>query len=223
MVTPLGAGTTVSDRPYWDGTNWVATGVSNTDAEVAAAVAASHAAVTLSAELDAILALSTQALDLDTQLANTILAGPATGAAAKPTARALIAADIPQAVTMLAAYGQLTIAFSGAAKFCVVGNPNATSTTDLRSQMRCGKAGTLGRFRVFIATNTLNGNLVFAVRKNGTNTAVTITFAATATGAQTDDVNTVAVAVDDLLNINYDASAASSGSADLRLAQCEIS
>jgi len=60
-----------------------------------AAITASHAAVTLSTELDAILALSTQALDLDTQAANVVIAGPATGAAAKPTARALVAADIP--------------------------------------------------------------------------------------------------------------------------------
>lgn len=67
----------------------------NLSAAAQAAVAASHAAVTLSTELDAILALSTQALDLDTQAANTVLAGPATGAAAKPTARALVVADIP--------------------------------------------------------------------------------------------------------------------------------
>jgi hypothetical protein len=66
----------------------------NLSAAAQAAITASHAAVTLSMELDAILALSTQAIDLDTQAANTVIAGPATGAAAKPTARALVQADI---------------------------------------------------------------------------------------------------------------------------------
>ena len=54
-----------------------------------------HDPVTLSTELDAILALSTQALDLGTQPANFALRGPASGAAAKPTFRADVAADIP--------------------------------------------------------------------------------------------------------------------------------
>jgi hypothetical protein len=49
----------------------------------------------LSTELDTLLGLSTQALDLDTQAANLVIAGPTTGAAAKPTARALVEADLP--------------------------------------------------------------------------------------------------------------------------------
>lgn len=57
-----------------------------------------HAAVTISSELDAVLALSTQALDLDTQTANKVFAGPTTGSAAKPTMRALVDADIPASI-----------------------------------------------------------------------------------------------------------------------------
>jgi hypothetical protein len=68
----------------------------NTDAAVAAAVTASHAALTLGdAAIQAVFDLSTQALTLDTQAAKTALMGPESGAAADPTFRALANADIP--------------------------------------------------------------------------------------------------------------------------------
>jgi len=67
----------------------------NTDAAVSAAVTASHAAVTLDANADTLLSLSTQALGLDTQTANTVFAGATSGGAAVPAFRALVAADIP--------------------------------------------------------------------------------------------------------------------------------
>ena len=53
-----------------------------------------HNAVTLDANADTLLSLSTQALGLDTQTANTVLSGPTTGAAAVPTFRALVLADV---------------------------------------------------------------------------------------------------------------------------------
>lgn len=57
-----------------------------------------HAAVTLAADADALLGLSTQQITLDNQTANTVLAGPATGAAADPAFRALVDADIPSGI-----------------------------------------------------------------------------------------------------------------------------
>lgn len=55
-------------------------------------------AVTLAADADALLGLTGQQLTLDTQTANLILAGPVSGAAADPTFRALVDADIPAAI-----------------------------------------------------------------------------------------------------------------------------
>lgn len=52
-------------------------------------------AVTLSAEADDFLALVDQEFDLDTQTANTVFAGPVSGAAAKPTFRSLVEDDLP--------------------------------------------------------------------------------------------------------------------------------
>lgn len=57
-------------------------------------VGAIHGAVTLGADADTLLGLSGQALSLDTQSANRVLAGPTSGAAADPTFRALVAADL---------------------------------------------------------------------------------------------------------------------------------
>lgn len=55
-------------------------------------------AVTLAADADTILNLSTQELGLDTQTANYVLAGPTSGAAADPTFRAAVVADMPTAI-----------------------------------------------------------------------------------------------------------------------------
>lgn len=61
--------------------------------------ATAHNEVTLSSDLDDILSVdSNQTLDLTTKTANTVLAGPSSGSAAKPTFRALVADDIPAVV-----------------------------------------------------------------------------------------------------------------------------
>lgn len=60
----------------------------------AANAAAHHDAVTLAASADAVLGLSTQQITLDTQSANTILAGPTSGVAASPTFRTISSSDV---------------------------------------------------------------------------------------------------------------------------------
>jgi len=54
-----------------------------------------HAAITLDANADTLLSLTGQALGLDVQTANFAFLGPAAGAPAVPTFRALVAADLP--------------------------------------------------------------------------------------------------------------------------------
>jgi len=54
-----------------------------------------HDAVTLDSDAAVILDLTGQEIGLDTQAANTVLAGPTTGAANEPTFRALVSADLP--------------------------------------------------------------------------------------------------------------------------------
>jgi hypothetical protein len=54
-----------------------------------------HAPVTLTVAADVLLALAGQQIDLDTQAKNLVFAGPATGVAAAPTFRALVADDVP--------------------------------------------------------------------------------------------------------------------------------
>jgi hypothetical protein len=57
-----------------------------------------HNAVTLGADADTVLGLAGQAISLDAQTANRVLAGPSSGAAADPTFRALVPADIPTSI-----------------------------------------------------------------------------------------------------------------------------
>lgn len=68
-----------------------------------------HDAVTLGADADVLLGLSTQQLTFDTQTANYVFAGPTTGGATDPTFRALVAGDIPDiSATYQAADADLT-------------------------------------------------------------------------------------------------------------------
>jgi len=108
--TPSGAGdmekaTYDTDASgYADGNDAVPYGAGWADSNDAAPMAAvyaailaagGHDAVTISEELNFLLLLTGQALDFNDVAANYVLAGPTTGAAAKPTLRALVAGDIP--------------------------------------------------------------------------------------------------------------------------------
>lgn len=54
-----------------------------------------HAAITLNAAADTVLGLSTQQVTLDSQDANKVFAGPTSGAAAAPSFRTTVVADLP--------------------------------------------------------------------------------------------------------------------------------
>ena len=72
----------------------------NTDSQIAAAVTASHVAITFGANLSSnLMTLTIQALELNTQTANYVFAGPTTGVATYPTFRALVNADLPAALS----------------------------------------------------------------------------------------------------------------------------
>jgi hypothetical protein len=99
-VTAALGGTTLGDAALLDVGTAAGTVAAGNDSRF-------HAAVTLSTAADTLLALSTQEIGLDTQAANVVLAGPATGAAAAPTMRALVSADLPTAGVTLAKMADL--------------------------------------------------------------------------------------------------------------------
>lgn len=76
---------------------------------------AHHAAVTIAADADAVLSLTGQDIGLDTQNANRVFAGPASGGPADPTFRALVAADVP----IVAIGGELNAQTQGADKLII--------------------------------------------------------------------------------------------------------
>lgn len=124
-ITELGGGGTGIPDGGTDGQ--VLTKTSSVDGEADwEDIPAGHAAVTLDVNADTLLSLSTQALGLDTQVANTVLAGRVdAGAAAVPTFRALVAADIPSLVDTYLALDQTS------AKTIVNGVPLMTTAVDI--------------------------------------------------------------------------------------------
>ncbi len=89
---PWGGGALASYATETFVTNAIATHALDNDAH--------HDPITLASDIDTnLLSLSTQELGLDAQSANEIFAGPTTGGDAKPTFRALVAADLPAATT----------------------------------------------------------------------------------------------------------------------------
>lgn len=71
-----------------------------------------HAAVTLGTDADALLGLTGQQLTLDSQNANTVLAGPSSGAAADPTFRALTISDLPNSYALVRRVANQTINYA---------------------------------------------------------------------------------------------------------------
>lgn len=122
---------------------------------------AAHVAITLDANADALLSLSTQTLGLDTQTANTVLVGPATGTVAVPTFRALMTADIPAlAATKISDFDT------------EVGNhPDVSANTSARHAavtLGADADGVLGLNAQQITLDTQAANYVFAGPTNGT-------------------------------------------------------
>jgi hypothetical protein len=128
-------------------------------------------------------------------------------------------ATTTQALTMLVYAFDSNVTFGSTRYYAISGASN--STTEATVQVRNGKAGTLKRLRVRVYENGLDAATVFTVRKNGVDTAVTFTVGAGATGTFTDDVNTVAVALDDLLDYSI-VVAGSTGLLSIKVMQCEI-
>jgi hypothetical protein len=89
-----------------------------------------------------------------------------------------------------------------------------------RSKYRIETATTLSHFRLVVGSNNIDADTTYTVRKNGVNTALTITVPAKATGAFEDTTHAVAFAPGDYLS--YQAVSGSSGGADTRIYNCLI-
>lgn len=101
-ATQIGAGGSVSDAVYdatWNGDTTNAAS-KNAIYDKIETLGGGHDPVSLDVNADTLLALSTQALGLDTQTANYVFAGAVSGAAAVPTFRALVDNDVPDTITV---------------------------------------------------------------------------------------------------------------------------
>ena len=92
----------VSDTAYaasWDGVTTISPS-KNAVYDVISGLGGGHDAVTLDANADTLLSLSTQELGLDTQADNMFMAGPTTGGPSVPAFRAIEDSDVPDTITV---------------------------------------------------------------------------------------------------------------------------
>jgi len=85
------------------------------------------------------------------------------------------------------------------------------STTEGEVEFPMSHYGTLKHFRINVDSNTLDDDSVWKVRLNGADTGITITFETTDTGWKTDLSNSVDVVPGDMITIEVDNTASSSG------------
>lgn len=84
-------------------------------------------------------------------------------------------------------------------------------------------AGQFARLWVLIWANTLNDVSIITLRKNGSDTALTVTIPAGSTTTIMDDTHTVTVAQGDLVNYKIDNTAAGVGTITLQILSMEFS
>ena len=89
---------------------------------------------------------------------------------------------------------------------------SSSSTTEDNALLLVPKGGTVKNLYVLVTANTLNGNFVVTLRKNGVDTALATTLASGATTGN-DTVNTFTVVAGDRISARGVTTAASSGSA----------
>lgn len=155
---------------------------------------AHHNTITLDANADTILSLSTQQIGLDTQAANLVFAGPGSGAAAVPTMRALVAADIATAlgrsyasiyVTGGAVLQAITVATSKLTAFAVNG-PSLTDTPDhTNDQITVGSTAVYRVTGYFVfSTSSTNRDVIFTAAVGGVASVIVTRTRAATSGVQ---------------------------------------
>lgn len=83
----------------------------------------------------------------------------------------------------------------------------SATTTEAYNQTYMFKSGTWSGLSIYIRTANASGDTTFTVRKNGSDTAITLTVPQNSTGRFEDLVNTASVAVGDLISIGVTTSA----------------
>jgi hypothetical protein len=133
--------------------------------------------------------------------ANVVLAGPSSGGAATPGFRALVAADLPSGSGSSAIMGSATAVALTTTIYIPIAGGGLSSTTEGNVDIPAPTASTLTNFYVELSAAPGVGNSVaVTVRKNGADTALTLTISGAAVSGS-DLTHSVSVAAGDLLDI----------------------
>ena len=106
--------------------------------------------------------------------------------------------------TIFKAGGVGTSSAGSAACLALIGDVNANNSNDINMQNLFRSAGTLSKYRVHLASNSVNApGVTFRIRKNAADGNLTVSFAAGVTGEAIDSTNTDTVTAGDKFNNRY--------------------
>jgi hypothetical protein len=109
---------------------------------------------------------------------------------------------------------------AGSQGYCPISGFVTDNSPESVVQVRSPRAGTIKRLRIHVEVNASTTNAVVVIRINGGNSGVAATITALTTGTFTDDVNTAAVALNDLLN--YQITNITTGTIVVDVIQCDL-
>jgi len=110
---------------------------------------------------------------------------------------------------------------SATTRYAALGGVLNPETAENVTQMYISKPGVFKNLRLFVSSNTLNGATTVNARKNGANTAVTLTITTGTTGWVADNTNSFDVTDGDLVNLQV-VTAGTTGSIVITSAQIEF-
>ena len=109
--------------------------------------------------------------------------------------------DASSSTQILAATGATTFSSASTTNYIVTNGTSAVSSTEANLKVRQSVAGTYSKFFVYVSSNSRTTDTVFKVRKNGSDTSVSVTYTSGQTGLKEDTSNSFTVASGD--DVNY--------------------
>jgi len=182
---------------------------------------AGHDAVTLAADADTLLGLTGQELTLDTQTANRVFAGPTSGAAADPTFRAVVAADLGSGTGSSSNFlrGDMAWSVPSVVKTLVFFVSGTLTVASASIRLHVPEAMTITNVTAAVNTAPTGASLIVDVNKNGTTIFSTQgnrpTIAATETEDTSSTPDVTALAQNDVVTIDVDQIGSTVAGADL--------
>jgi hypothetical protein len=144
--------------------------------------------------------LDAEVVAIETELGATPKGASASVAARLTAIEGSISALIPPKLVKGSGGGQQNID-SGTTRYFRIHGNFGVETTEALANIRFPFAVTAKKLWIYVSANSHNGDAVFTLRDDGSDTALTLTVGSAQTGTFTDDVHSVNIAANSLLSL----------------------